>query len=531
MKWLKKIFGIKERDKCSEPPLRFGDDVCLKCGHTDFSYDSYWKEFSCQKCGLIIPEKQANKKLQVQSARNVNKTVKNHEGKIELKFRNPPSDAGHWYFLSETSNKIYDVDLKNIQCSCPNFLKGRDTFATNDARRYCKHLFSLSRKIGFCNQLNNNHELVFDYLHRSKENNFSLGGAFYLITIDNNDIFVVQNAYSEWFDIYTRKKRTVDNEKCTGDIERYGYNIERNRWSYGDAPYQPMKIKSYIRSLPKLEKLQRDIQETGVEFSINAFLKLSEDHFLTELLTVCIYRELCDATEVNLIKKTLLKLGQSKNLDKKRLASNWLKHGKNLLDKAPLEAVYFFQTALALDPKCGAATLISNLDGTNKQNVQLNFKIKSINEAEDEKLKKLSIYNETIIRLEIEKKVFDSLDPTKEKNEALEVINMNIPEWYDKSKNHTYVGYVYVDFVRNLIKRKPVDERSEGSIRIIDYIASLAILDGTISKNTIAEMFKVKGMIGLKCNNEELALRYFKQALAHNDKAGVKRIISKLSTG
>lgn len=529
MSWIRRIFGITKKDFKVAPALGPEKNICSRCGNSDFSYDSYWKEFSCQKCGWIIPGEMEKQKQQPQSTMSTNETQKVHEGEIELKFRNPPSDAGHWYYLSEVSNKIYDVDLENIQCNCPNFLKGREVFDANDARRYCKHLFSLSREIGFCNQLNNNHELILNYLRNIEENVFSLGGAFYLITIDNSDIFIVQNMYSMWFDVYTRKRRTIDSEKCTGDIERYGYNIERNRWSYGYAPYQPMKIKSYIRSLPKLDMLQKDIQETGVELSINAFLMLPGNHLLTEPLTLGIYRELCDATEVNLIKKTLLKFGEVKNIDKVKLASNWLKHGKNLCDKLPLEAVYFFQTALSLNPKCGAIKLINSLDGADKQKLQINIKIESINESEYNKLKKLSMDNKEIIPLVSEKMKFDGLVNVKEKDEALEVINMNIPEWYDKSKNHTYVGYSYVEFIRNLLNRKSIDKRSDESNKVIDYMSSLSILNGTISSNTLAEMYKIKGVIGIKFNNEDLALRYFRQALAYNDKVGVKKYISKLT--
>ena len=509
MKWIKKIFGFLKNDNCN------GTAVYLN--NPDKNKNSAQQQ----------PQPQPQPQPQIYKNEDKNKT--NQYKELEIKFLNPPTEAGIWYYLSESSKKIYIVDLNNVTCNCPNFLTGRVEFQANDPRRYCKHLFSLAIQNGFCNQINNENELVLSYLQASANMKFSLGKSFYLKKIDNNDIFVIKNWKSEWIDIYTRKKRTIDKEKCTGEIERYGYNPEINRWSYGYAPYQPLKIKSYLSLLPQDKKTQIELSQNGVDFSINSFLKLNEEYFLTKSLTDYIYIELYSFTDIDLIKKTLHKINNSKNIDKKLLASNWIKHGKNLSENAPLEAICFFENAMALNSKCGAENLISKIN-TKELKIHSSPEGKSINQSEQEKRKKLSIHDRKIIILEKEKEKFDHLEPTKEKNNAIGVINMYVPEWYDRSKNHTYIGYKYVEFVRNLIDKKAIENRKEYSLNIINYISSLAILDGTISENTLSEMFIVKGQIALKYNNDDLALTYFNQALLHNEKASVKRIIKKLSS-
>jgi len=37
-----------------------GDNICPKCGNTDFSYDSFWDESCCRQCGWILPGNKVN---------------------------------------------------------------------------------------------------------------------------------------------------------------------------------------------------------------------------------------------------------------------------------------------------------------------------------------------------------------------------------------------------------------------------------------------------------------------------------------
>jgi len=88
--------------------------------------------------------------------------------------------------------------------------------------------------------------------------------------------------------------------------------------------------------------------------------------------------------------------------------------------------------------------------------------------------------------------------------------------------------YHYSHFVDELIEFGKIEKRSDKVNYVIDYMASKAILDGTLSMNTIARMYKIKAQIALKFNKDELAIKYFEQALKYNDKVGVKRVLSAL---
>lgn len=82
MSWLKKLLGIDRRDKLAKSSLKSGDDICPKCGNTNFSYDSYWKESCCQQCGWAVPGNKAGKTKQVQIAPQSNRSPKVHEKEI-----------------------------------------------------------------------------------------------------------------------------------------------------------------------------------------------------------------------------------------------------------------------------------------------------------------------------------------------------------------------------------------------------------------------------------------------------------------
>lgn len=54
MSWIKKILGIDKKDTLVTSSLEAGGNRCQKCGGTIFSYDQYWKESCCVKCGWTV---------------------------------------------------------------------------------------------------------------------------------------------------------------------------------------------------------------------------------------------------------------------------------------------------------------------------------------------------------------------------------------------------------------------------------------------------------------------------------------------
>lgn len=93
---------------------------------------------------------------------------------------------------------------------------------------------------------------------------------------------------------------------------------------------------------------------------------------------------------------------------------------------------------------------------------------------------------------------------------------------------HSFRGYLYADFVRHSVPRRKSKPLKEEEAAVIDYIPSLAVLDGTISDSVMAEMFRAKGEIALDRHEHEYALNLFTPALAYDPNAGVKRIVQRL---
>ena len=123
---------------------------------------------------------------------------------------------------------------------------------------------------------------------------------------------------------------------------------------------------------------------------------------------------------------------------------------------------------------------------------------------------------------------YNQLLGMKRKQEADALLRTGNPEWYSADAGHTFRGYLYADYVRDNVPRRKSENLMEEDAAVIDYIASLAILDGTISDGVMAEMFRVKGEIALDRNEQAFALDLFRQALAYNPHVGVKRIVQKL---
>jgi 5-methylcytosine-specific restriction endonuclease McrA len=131
-----------------------------------------------------------------------------------------------------------------------------------------------------------------------------------------------------------------------------------------------------------------------------------------------------------------------------------------------------------------------------------------------------------LINIDEEQARFNSVSRESYKADALRILGMQAPEWYDHSKGHTFWGYAYVDHVRCLLNSGMF---SDGDIQAIcDYFSSLAITDGTISPATIAEMAKTKGLIAADRGQIERAVSFLQLARKANPKIAVKKKLAEL---
>lgn len=131
-----------------------------------------------------------------------------------------------------------------------------------------------------------------------------------------------------------------------------------------------------------------------------------------------------------------------------------------------------------------------------------------------------------LINIDEEQARFNSVSRESYKADALRVLGMTAPDWYDHTKGHTFWGYAYVDHVRCLLNSGMF---SDGDIQTIcDYFSSLAITDGTISPATIAEMATTKGLIAADRGQIERAVSFLHLARKANPKIAVKKKLAEL---
>ncbi len=132
-----------------------------------------------------------------------------------------------------------------------------------------------------------------------------------------------------------------------------------------------------------------------------------------------------------------------------------------------------------------------------------------------------------LINISEEKARFDGINNESYKSGALRILGSQPPEWYDHSKGHTFWGYLYADYARAL--GPDIDSLNAEQRFICDYFASLAITDGTISSNTIAEMAKVKGLIAEARGEIEKSIAFLDLARKANPKITVKKKLAELT--
>jgi len=131
-----------------------------------------------------------------------------------------------------------------------------------------------------------------------------------------------------------------------------------------------------------------------------------------------------------------------------------------------------------------------------------------------------------LINLSEDKARFDDISNESYKSEALRILGSQAPDWYDHSKGHTFWGYLYADYAKAL--GSLIDSLNSEQRSICDYFASLAITDGTISANTIAEMAKVKGLIADARGEIEKSMALLDLARKANPKIAVKKKLAEL---
>ena len=406
---------------------------------------------------------------------------------------------------------------------------------TAQVTRYCTHMFQLARRRGFCRTVQPSHELVQGYFDHLEHSGYAIGDRFFLSRIEGNDVLVVQQAWSAWVDVVTRKKRTKDDEICTGDIERYGYYAPGNRWSYGYAPFHPMQIKAFIRALPPIPHDIQPQSELDSDFPLNDFVALdASTGYIDDRLVASVFEHLRELSDVDRIMAALEKMHEFENVPKGTLATEWYEHGRNLFVQGDHAFRHFFDMATTIDPNLAIniesdlALVTESYSRRTEQGNGIRPVAQTLGIENRKKRERLAKHNKALIAIDLEERKFKGVKETRRKRKADELLKAECPEWYSQEAGHSFLGYLYADFVRELLPFKKLGRLSETDAAVVDYFASLAILDDTISDRTMATMHRIKGHLALARNETIKALGFFRQALAYDPHIGVKKLVRKL---
>jgi len=149
-----------------------------------------------------------------------------------------------------SAEQEYNVSILRMTCSCPDFIKTRNNLKKNDPRRVCKHL---AEQFAINNLLEQQDDLVKTILLSPTR------GEFATFEAENGMIFCLCFETTGWVSVFTRRRRKGEKGfSFTGKYEQYGYSLQENRWSYGDAPPGSKYLKNAIhQTLPYLDKSPR----------------------------------------------------------------------------------------------------------------------------------------------------------------------------------------------------------------------------------------------------------------------------------
>lgn len=151
-----------------------------------------------------------------------------------------PAPGAQVLVPSMTSSTTYALDPKKIACSCPDWHKRRR--GKSPVFRCCKHLvqYYAENPGEIPPELSRWKRFVFQFAQTREGIPVGSGREYsgFCGTFNENPFIAVGTEESwPWINIYTLK---------TGS-ERFGYNMEANRWAYGNSPLDAEEIIEKMR--------------------------------------------------------------------------------------------------------------------------------------------------------------------------------------------------------------------------------------------------------------------------------------------
>ena len=153
------------------------------------------------------------------------------------------------YVVSASTGEEYQLDLQNLKCSCPDFIKRRMEFSRTDIRRICKHqaktIISLKQNTNITNN-----KMIQDLLRYSSSiaKGVPIYKEFLEVTINEkikgqNPFYILVPKEDPWSQVLFFTKMSC---------ELHGYNVLEKRWGYHQNPFPAGSRQKYNLAIQKV---------------------------------------------------------------------------------------------------------------------------------------------------------------------------------------------------------------------------------------------------------------------------------------
>ena len=223
-------------------------------------------------------------------------SIEFHEMKVDA---NPKAiDLETIYYSSFHTGETYHMNFRTFTCTCWEFDSIRNACPPTDIRRYCRHLLEFICKYDdFEKFLNPSDPIVLFAIENVALSRHSISSraTFNLGEVDSNKMLLISSPTDDYINVITRKHLSRDATVCTGDLMRYSYNQKLRRWSWGNAPYNPVPIKKWIRKLDVGRCKQAETPECNHDKLMAAFLTIPE----SEKIYIDLYDSFVNHVSIN----------------------------------------------------------------------------------------------------------------------------------------------------------------------------------------------------------------------------------------
>lgn len=125
----------------------------------------------------------------------------------------------------------YEVDPARLTCTCPDYQKRRADLPEASFARCCKHLLRVLDEQGHLAEADK-------WVKAIASAGYGAPVEAWLIQLDTAPPALVAVAPDkQWVDVYAHTPRRGERIKtATGPIDRFGWNVDEDRWSYSEGP-------------------------------------------------------------------------------------------------------------------------------------------------------------------------------------------------------------------------------------------------------------------------------------------------------